>query len=233
MTKCKHWGATYVILTAKHHDGFCLWPTKTSIPNVGHSSGSNRDIIGEFKAAAERAGLSFGLYFSWFEFGVSITKKYLNEIVLPQINELQAYQPAIWWFDGNWEIKSKYAERCILSICEELKRQGAQINDRVTRKTSPTTELGNASFRLFQDRCILESSPGIPWESIQSIGKSWGISKYHNRYKSGSDLLSISCVFSVIICVSNLIISSLVAGYDSHMTFLNADAVVDDIDHLI
>lgn len=56
-------GARYVILTARHHDGFCLWPSKTTSWHVGEL-GPNRDLVGDFITAARMYGLRVGLYYS-------------------------------------------------------------------------------------------------------------------------------------------------------------------------
>lgn len=56
-------GMEYVVLTAKHHDGFCLFDTKTTDWNVMHTP-FGRDIVGEFVDAVRKVGLKVGLYYS-------------------------------------------------------------------------------------------------------------------------------------------------------------------------
>jgi alpha-L-fucosidase len=63
---CKEAGMKLIVLTAKHHDGFCLWPTKTtehSVKNSPYKNGQG-DIVGELATACREAGLKLGLYLS-------------------------------------------------------------------------------------------------------------------------------------------------------------------------
>jgi len=59
-------GAKYVVLVAKHHDGFCLWPTGQSEYSVKSSPwrDGNGDVVGEVARAAREYGLKFGIYLS-------------------------------------------------------------------------------------------------------------------------------------------------------------------------
>jgi len=56
-------GMKYLVLTTKHHDGFCLWDTKLTDYNVMNSP-LHRDVVGELAAACRRQGLAFGAYYS-------------------------------------------------------------------------------------------------------------------------------------------------------------------------
>jgi len=59
-------GATYVVLVAKHHDGFCLWPTKETTYSVKSSPwrGGKGDVVGDVARSARKYGLRFGVYLS-------------------------------------------------------------------------------------------------------------------------------------------------------------------------
>lgn len=56
-------GATYIVITTKHHDGFCMWDTKTTDYNVMNTP-ARRDIIREVADACHRRGMGLGFYFS-------------------------------------------------------------------------------------------------------------------------------------------------------------------------
>ncbi len=98
-------GMKQLILTAKHHDGFCLWPSKYtehSVKNSPYQQGKG-DVVGEFVAACKKYGLKAGLYLSPWDrnhkdYGtpayITYYKNQLKELLTQygEINEI--------WFDG-------------------------------------------------------------------------------------------------------------------------------------
>lgn len=56
-------GMRYIVLTTKHHDGFCLWNTRQTDHNIMHSP-FGRDVVKELSDACRRQGIKFGVYYS-------------------------------------------------------------------------------------------------------------------------------------------------------------------------
>ena len=97
----KEAGAKYVVLTSKHHDGFCLWPSAYSPRWNSTVTGPKRDLIGALSEATREAGLHFGLYYSLLEwahplYSPATIEKWVETHMIPQMKEVvNAYEPDI------------------------------------------------------------------------------------------------------------------------------------------
>lgn len=110
---CKQWaeiareaGMRYAVLTAKHHDGFCLWPTEFTQHSI-KTAAVRRDIVGEFVSAMRDAGIKPGLYYSLWDrnFPRYEDDGAYSDFMQSQIAELlDNYGPLVQlWFDGGWD----------------------------------------------------------------------------------------------------------------------------------
>lgn len=95
-----------IIVVAKHHDGFCLWPTKTTEHNISKSPYKNGrgDILREYRDACDKLGMQMGVYCSPWDRNSPLYGKpeYVKDVYRKQLKELYTnYGPLfITWHDG-------------------------------------------------------------------------------------------------------------------------------------
>jgi alpha-L-fucosidase len=208
-------GAKYVVLTSKHHDGFCLWPTK-SLYKKGWNSmdvGPKRDLVGELTEAVRAKGLRMGLYYSIIEWetnwthrtesGYFIPKrlvekygvpedKYVDDHLIPQLKELvMNYKPAVIFGDaGEWDRTAqewKTIDFLAWLYNQAPNRDEVVVNDRFG-KDMPGKH-GDYYSSEYQD------AEGVgrthPWEESRGIGGSYGFNRDENidDYNTSRELI--------------------------------------------
>ena len=191
-SKIKKWinvaktnGASYIILTAKHHDGVCLFNTNTT------DKKSEMDICKFFSEECIKENIAFGFYYSWFEFDIPMTCNYFQRYCIPQVEQLLSYNPNYMWFDGDWTITQKSVQNEIKYIVENTKLKNILVNDRIGKNN-----IDIANYRVFSDRYI----PTIPitntlWQHVNTIGLSWG----YNSMQSPNDYKTLKKFFNYIL----------------------------------
>ncbi len=190
----KQAGMKYMVITSKHHDGFCLWDTKQTDYNIMNSP-FGRDVIKELSDACRKGGIAFGTYYSvldWYhpDYGTGSpggkTKKpdpdmdRYQEFLHNQLAELvNGYGPLFTiWFDGHWEEPWTFERGVeLLKFCRELD-PGMLINNRVgkagkaeagktARKSKNPGEYDTPEQRIgaFNNK--------RPWETCMTICRQW------------------------------------------------------------
>ncbi len=197
-------GAKYVALTSKHHEGFCLWPSKESTRDWGRAwnsvdTGPHRDLAGDLSAAVRAKGLKMGFYYSLYEWYNPIYKsdfaRFRDEHFFPQFKDLVTrYKPSIIFADGEWEHTS--AEWHTPELMAWLYNDSGVgddvvINDRWGNDTRGkhggyyTTEYGG--FTDFK----ADATAQHKWEENRGIGASFGYNRNedYDNYRSTPELI--------------------------------------------
>ena len=132
---CEQWartvkaaGAKYAILTAKHHDGFALWPSKYSYYSVANTpwKDGKGDVIREFVDACRKYDLKVGLYYSpaqWGKYAIPFSnEKEYDDYFINQLGELLTGYGKIdyLWFDGCGSENHVYDTKRIVAAINEM-----------------------------------------------------------------------------------------------------------------
>ncbi|MCS6927983.1 MAG: alpha-L-fucosidase [Saprospiraceae bacterium] len=199
-------GARYAVLTAKHPDGFCLWPSAEAnrtwgMPWNAASIGPRRDVVGEFFEALRKTPVKPGLYYSLYEWFNPVWKqdrnRYAYEHALPQLHELIArYQPWILWADGDGDASPDIwrAQAFLAWLYNQSPvREFIVTNDR----WGAGTRLRHGGF--YTPAYSPEAGFEHPWEENRSIAYSHG----YNRAENALDYSSTQAlVLHLIDCVA-------------------------------
>ncbi len=186
-------GARYAVLTAKHHDGFCLWPSAEADRSWGFPwnaavVGPRRDLVGEWFEAMRKTSVKPGLYYSLYEWFNPLWKqdknRYAYEHALPQLHDLiTRYQPWILWSDGDWEATPEiWRSREFLAWLynQSPVREYIVTNDRWGSGTR--FQHGGFYTPEYQPELAFEH----PWEESRGMGASYG----YNRAEDAADYSS-------------------------------------------
>ena len=208
-------GARYVVLTSKHHDGYCLWPTQSPFKKNWNSMdvGPRRDLLGELTEAVRRKGLRMGLYYSLIEWETNRTHRtpsgrfiaqeimdaygipldrYVDDHVIPQLKELvTAYRPAVIFADGGeWDEDEEFwktREFLAWLYNSAPNKDEVVVNDRWARGMP-----GNHGDYFSSEYRDAEGiGTGHPWEESRGMGRSYGYNRAENinHYRTSKDLV--------------------------------------------
>lgn len=118
-------GFKYLILTAKHHDGFCLWPTQTTDYSVKSSpwKDGKGDVVKACAIACEQEGINFGIYLSpWDRHEPCYKdKEAYDDFYARQLTELLTHYGVLseLWFDGAGSEDREYDWRRFISLVKK------------------------------------------------------------------------------------------------------------------
>ena len=194
-------GAQYTVITTKHHDGFSLWDTKFGELNSVKHAKAGKDLLTPFVKAVRKEKLKLGLYYSLPDWSSELYTHFTNSekryqikddpkrwndflsYYQGQLGELsKAYDPDLWWFDGDWEHKP-----------EEWK---ASETRQMLLSRNPNTII---NARLPENGDYATPEQGVPlskpispfWELCLTMNDSWGFQHNDNNYKTPNQIIRI------------------------------------------
>ena len=203
----KEAGMKYVVLTAKHHDGFCLFDSKyTEFKST--NTAIKRDLIAEYVEALREEGLKVGLYFSLIDWHHPDYPKY-NDWHHP-MSGVEAYGKLdILWFDFSYGEMTgeKWREKELMAMVRQyqsdvvidnrLETSGEAFGSIVSENPS------NYSGDFFSPEQLLppegiknNAGQPIPWELCITMNNNWGYNPMDKVYKSSKTLIRklVECV---------------------------------------
>lgn len=112
-------GVRYAVFTAKHFEGYTLWPSKRSWNWNSVDIGPKRDLLGEFAQALKATNIRLGVYYSLYEWFNPLflddremnfkTNDFVTFKIIPELYDLvRKYEPDLIWADGDWEAPDSY-----------------------------------------------------------------------------------------------------------------------------
>ena len=194
-------GMKYLVITAKHHDGFAMFNSPSNDYNIVKQTPWKRDPLKELSDACKKHGIKFGVYYSlgrdWhhphcnsiggrrsntWDFPNEEEKDfsiYFHQKVIPQITELMTfYKPSILWFDTP-ELISKEQSNELLELIQNYNPK-CIVNQRIGNG------LGDYAVR---EQKIPEDGEPFPWETCMTMSRSWGYHKTDNEWKSAQTII--------------------------------------------
>ncbi len=193
VSTAKNAGMKYLVITAKHHDGFCLWDSKYTDYDI-MSTPYKKDILKQLSEACKKQGITFCVYYSiadWShphyatryggdkrpveESDMAIYYQYMKD----QLKELiDNYDPALIWFDGGWE--DAYTHKMGMDLYAFLRglKPDLLINNRVDKGLEGMSGKTKSREKFAGDYETPEQRVGAfdlnyPWETCMTICKQW------------------------------------------------------------
>jgi alpha-L-fucosidase len=169
-------GMRYLTIVAKHHDGFCEWPTALSDYNIMHTP-FKRDVVGELAEACRKQGLHFCIYstvLDWHDKDYGPDMPAFVARMKGEIKELiTRYHPYMLWFDGYWEKPwtMPYA-RDVYAYIKSLDPD-VLVNNRLGKDPSTLSGPGAVGDFLTPEQQIGRLNMEEPWESCITIATQW------------------------------------------------------------
>lgn len=207
-------GMKYIVITSKHHDGFCLWDSQVTEWDIMDATPFKRDILAELAKACKKHKIKLCFYHSIMDWHHPDAQRpfypnyndrkrsnpdfgrYVETYMKPQLAELlENYGPlGVLWFDGEW-IKDWTEPRgkALYAWLREL-QPDLIINNRVGKGRKGMEGLSKSDeyagdFGTPEQQIPATGLPGVDWETCMTMNDTWGFKAYDDNWKSSEDLI--------------------------------------------
>ena len=192
VSTAKQAGMKYMVITSKHHDGFCLFDTEATDYNVMDATPFKRDIIKELSDECAKQGLKFGVYYSQFKDwyhrsrgkvpGTLPVEEYLK-LVEKNLDELLSNygEMSVLWFDtgGNDVVEANAQGARVREL-----QPNAVICSRLYSRRVPVEKQKYADFNSLPDRMLPAKRMTEDTETCMTMRHNWGYDRTDNAWKS-------------------------------------------------
>ncbi|AXY73948.1 hypothetical protein D3H65_08110 [Paraflavitalea soli] len=193
----KEAGMKYIVITAKHHDGFALFDSKASDWNVVKATPYGKDLLKPLVEACRRQGMKLGFYYSqandWFNPGGAAARghwdptqqgsmdEYIEQVAAPQVRELLTQYGDVveLWWDVPTDMNRQRADKlaALLSL-----QPGIITNDRLGGHY-------NGDITTPEQYIPATGIAGRDWETCMTMNDTWGFKTNDNNWKSAATLI--------------------------------------------
>ncbi|MBL9141750.1 MAG: alpha-L-fucosidase, partial [Phycisphaerae bacterium] len=207
-------GMQYVVITTKHHDGFCLWPSDLTDYDVA-STPFKRDIMKELSDAVRAKGMHMGWYHSIMDWthpdylprrswdkrsteGASFDRyvQYMHG----QLKELLTRYGAIdvLWFDGEWENTwthdwGKRTDDFVRTLQPQIIVNNRVDTGRAGMAGFSADEQARGDYGTPEQTIPANGMPGRDWETCMTMNDTWGFKDSDTNWKSSRTLIRMLC----------------------------------------
>ncbi len=213
----KNAGMKYLVITSKHHDGFCLFDSKVTDWDIVDGTPYKKDVLKALSRECKKQGLKFCTYYSILDWHhpsqmpnpmgktphqslasnamkdgrkeeyVTYMKTQLREIV-------EELDPAVLWFDGEWvgwwtEPDGKALYNYLRTLNPKL-----IINNRIGKGRKGMEGLNKGEgyagdFGTPEQQIPPTGLPGVDWEACMTMNDTWGYKSFDQNWKTSADLI--------------------------------------------
>jgi alpha-L-fucosidase len=202
-------GMKYIVITAKHHDGFANFKTSASKWNIVDATPYGKDVLQPLAAACRKYDIKLGFYYSQAQdwnnggaVGLSSTTnsaygwdplqktnmdEYIDKVAVPQVKEICSNYgefPAVIWWDTPRNMNYERAKKLYDAV--EALRPDVIQNNRLGGGFKGDTETP-------EQHIPAQGYPGRDWETCMTMNGTWGFKKDDNDWKSTETLIRNLC----------------------------------------